>query len=129
MSGDSVTDPDTGTNIKFICSRSKLEAAYRLHKAGVRHCGLHDKENFVTHGEKVYIVGFSEAKARCGCEMTRDRVRLCPELMWIEQQFGNGETNSVLNEIGVPPGWREHLAEAVKMVGGKYETPVHRCAL
>ncbi|KAF9654104.1 hypothetical protein BDM02DRAFT_3181952 [Thelephora ganbajun] len=46
-----------------VDNRSKLEAAYRLHKVGVRHCGLNDKENFVTHGEKVYIIGFSEAKA------------------------------------------------------------------
>jgi len=107
------------TSIKLIYSRSKLEAAYRLHKAGVRHCKLHDRETFVTHGDKVYVVGFSEAKARCGCEMTRDRVRLCPEMMWIEQKFGDGETNSVLKEIGVPPGWRGCLAEATKMAIGK----------
>jgi len=55
------------------------------------------------HRDKVYIVGFSEAKARCSCEMTWDRVRLCPELKWVEQQLGNGETNVVLEEIGVPP--------------------------
>ena len=96
----------------FIRRRSKLEAAYRLHKAGVRHNGLHDQENFVTDGKTVYIVGFSEAKARCGCEMTKDRVRLCPELMWVERRFGNGETNSVLKEIGVPPGWRVCLDQA-----------------
>jgi len=107
----------------------KLEATYRLHKAGVRHCGLHNKENFVTHGDKVCIVGFSEAKPRCGCEITRDRVRLCPEMMQIEQEFGGGETNSVLEEIGVPPGWRGCLTEATEMGGGPYETAAHRRVL
>ena len=47
------------------------------------------------------VVGFSEAKARCGCEMTRDCVRLCPEMMWMEQQFGDGETSNVLREAAV----------------------------
>ena len=61
--------------------------------------------------------------------MTRDRVRLCPELMWIEQQFGDGGTNGVLEEIGVPPGWRGCLAEAIRMAGRRYETSVHRRAL
>jgi hypothetical protein len=117
------------TNVKLVYSRSKLEAAYRLHKAGVRHCGLHDKKNFVTHGDKVYIVGFSAAKARCGCEMTRDRLKLCPELIRIEQLFGDGETNSVLKEIGVPPTWREYLGEAARMAGRKHETAVNRCTL
>lgn len=76
------------------------------------------------HGEKVYIVGFSEAKARCGCEMSRDRVRLCPELMWVEQQFGGGETNSVLKEIGVPSGWRGCSAgPTTRMAGGSTSHP------
>jgi len=78
----------------------------------------------------VCIVGFSEAKARCGCEMTRDWVILCPEMMWMEQRFGDGETSSVLKEIGVPPGWRVCLFEAVKMAGGKpYRTTVRGRAL
>ena len=48
----------------------------------------------------------------------------------MEQQFGDGEASSVLDEIGVPPGWRECLFEATKMAEGKpYETAVHRCAL
>jgi len=51
--------------------------------------------------------------------MTRDRVRLCPEMMWMEQQFGDGEASSVLKELGVPPGWRECLFEAAKMAGWK----------
>ena len=117
------------TEVKPICSRSKLEAAYRLHKAGVRHFALHDKENFITHGGMVYIVGFSEAKPRCGCEITRDRVRLCPEMAWVEQQFGDGETNGVLKEIGVPLGWRGCSAEAARVAGGRCETSVHGCAL
>lgn len=103
---------------------------YHLHKAGIRHCGFHDKETFAPHGDKMYIVGFSEAKARCGCVMTRDRVRLCPEMMWMERQFGDGEASSVLKEIGVPPGWRECLFEVARMAGGKpYETAVQRYAL
>lgn len=78
----------------------------------------------------MFIVGFSEAKARCGCEMTKDRVRLCPEMMLMEQQLGDGETNSVLKEIGVPPGWRGCLRQATEMAKGTpYETSVHRCAL
>jgi len=77
----------------------------------------------------VYIVGFSEAKARCGCEMTRDRVKLCPELAWVEQQFGDGETNGVLNEIGVPPGWRGCFAEATRVAGGEYERSILVCTL
>ena len=76
------------------------------------------------------IIGFSEAKERCGCKITWDRVRLCPEMMWMEQEFGGGEASSVLKEIGVPLGWRECLFEAVNMAGGKpYETAVQRCTL
>ena len=116
------------TNVKLICSRLKLEAVYRLHKAGVRHCGLHEEGNFVMHRDKVHIVGFSEAKARCACELTWDRVRLCPELTWVEQQFGDGGTNGVLEEIGVPPGWRGCSAEATRVARGKCETP-GRCTL
>jgi len=81
-------------------------------------------------GDKVYIVGFSEAKARCGCEMTRDRVRLCPEMMWVEQQFGKGDDSNVLREIGIPPGWRRCLVEATKGAGGKpRETATRRCTI
>jgi predicted Ser/Thr protein kinase len=90
----------------FLHSRLRLEAVYKLHRFGIRHCGLDKEENFVVHGGKVYITGFSEAKTRCGCEMTRDRVRMCTELKRMEQQFGDGGTNKVLKEIGVPPGWR-----------------------
>ena len=71
----------------------------------------------------MYIVGFSEAKERCGCEITRDRVRLCPEMMQMEQRFGDGETNNVLKEIGVPPGWRGCLIGATETAG------VHRSGL
>ena len=81
------------------------------------------------HRGKVYIVGFSEAKVRCGCEMTWGRVKLCPELEWVEQRLGNGETNAVLEEIGVPPGWRGCSSEATRGTGGECETPVHRCAV
>jgi len=73
------------------------------------------------HGDKVYVVGFSEAKARCGCEMTWDRVRPCPELAWVELQFGDGGTNGMLEEIGVPPGWKGCSAEATR----KREPPAH----
>ena len=81
------------------------------------------------HGDKVYIVGFSEAKARCGCEISWVRVRLCPEMTRLEQQFGDGKTNGVLEEIGVPRGWRGCSAEATGVAGGKCETSVHMCAL
>ena len=78
----------------------------------------------------MYIIGFSGAKARCGCEMTWDRIRLCPEMLWMEQQFGDGEASSVLKEVGVPLGWRECLFEAAKIAGRKpCEAAVQRCAL
>ena len=111
-------------------SRSKLEAAYRLHKAGVCHGGFQDPETFVTHEREVFVVGFSRAKARCGCEMTRDRLRLCPEMMWMEQELGDGGANKVLNEIGVPPGWERSLLEAA-MVSERMptQTAVHKRAL
>lgn len=48
----------------------------------------------------------------------------------MEQQFGDGETNSVLEEIGVPPGWRGYLVEATKTAKGRLnETAVHRCTI
>lgn len=50
-------------------------------------------------------------------------------MMQIEQEFGGGETNSVLEEIGVPPGWRGCLTEATEMGGGPYETAAHRRVL
>ena len=124
MSGDSIPALRAETDIKHICSRSRLEAAYRLHKAGVHYWGCIEPENFVTHRGKVYMVSFFYAEARCGCEMTRDRVRLCPELLRVEQRFGNGETNNVLDEIGVPPGWRENLVEAAGIPKGPYK-PLH----
>ena len=78
----------------------------------------------------MYVVGFSKAKRRCDCEMTRDRVRLCPEMMQIEQQFGNGETNNVLEEIEAPPCLSGCLTEAARSAGGKpHETAFHRRAL
>ena len=92
-------------------SRPRLEAAYSLHRFGIRHCRLNKEENFILHGDKVYIVDFSEAKTRCGCEMTKDRVMLCPELKQMEEQLGDGKTNDVLKEIGVPPEWRACLKQ------------------
>ena len=68
--------PFWALNIKrFVRSRSKLEAVYRLHKLLIRHGGLVKEKNFDTHEGKVYIIDFSKAKARCGCELTRDRIR------------------------------------------------------
>ena len=111
-------------------SRSKLEAAYRLHKAGIRHCELDSQANFLMHGGKVFIVGFSKATPRCGCEMTRYRVRLCPEMMQMERQLGDGRTNTVLEEIGVPHGWRTCLTEATGTPGDKpHEMATRRYAL
>ena len=98
-----------------INSRSKLEAAYRLHKAGVCHGGFRNPEAFLTHKDKVFVVGFSEAKTRCGCEMTRDQLKLCSEMMWMERELGDGGANAVLEEIGVPFGWERSLVEAVKI--------------
>lgn len=113
-------------SIRLFRSRSKLEATYRLHQVGVRHYDLEGEENFITHGDRVYIVGFSQAEERCGCEITKDRVRLCPEMMWAEEQFGDGETNNVLKEIGVPPGWRMCLNEATWIVEGmSHGTALH----
>ena len=107
----------------LVRSRSKLEAVYRLHQLGIRHGGLGREKNFVTHEDKVYIIDFSKAKARCGCELTRDRIRLCTELVQMERQLGDGKTNRVLEEIGVPP-WIL-MAYEVK----PDETAAPRCAL
>lgn len=93
----------------------KLEAAYRLHKFGIRHSGLGEARNFVAKGDKVYIIKFSGASTRCGCEMAWDRVRLCPELKEMERKFGHGEASAVLKEIGVPDGWRMCLYEPTRM--------------
>lgn len=92
--------------IGLVHSRSKLEAAYRLHAFGISHSGLDKARSFMVHGNKVFILDFSEARKRCGCEISWERVRLCKEMKWMEQQFGDGQTNRVLEEIGVPPGWR-----------------------
>ena len=97
-------------------SRSKLEAAYRLHNAGVCHGGFQDSKTFVRHKGEVFLVGFSTAK-RCGCVMTRDQLKLCPEMMWMEQELGDGGDNRVLKEIGVPCGWERSLLEAARMSG------------
>lgn len=96
-------------------SRLKLEAVYRLHKFGICHRVLDEEDNFVMHGDRIYVVDFAMAYARCGCEMTKDRVRLCAEAKLMEQAFGDGETNSVLKEIGVPPGWRVCLNQTTRV--------------
>jgi hypothetical protein len=57
----------------------------------------------------VKIVGFARADRECTCDITWFRVKLCPEMRWIELDWGDGETSSVLKEIGVPAGWREPI--------------------
>ena len=116
--------------IHRVCSHSKLEAAYRLHKAGIRHYELDKKESFITGGGRVYIMGFSKAQSRCGCEMSNARVKLCQELMQMELELGDGGTNKVLEEVGAPRGWREYLmGGATTIARGKHQqTAVRRCA-